>query len=86
MIAAAGRFDLLRNGQQYTTLATLLAAPVLDTMIRGLVKHLVPPMRGEGLVAEAAYRSTKRSYIRIGSGIGGSSGNRASGRSVGNRF
>ena len=66
MIAAAGRFDLLRNGQQYTTLATLLAAPVLDTMIRGLVKHLVPPMRGEGLVAEAAYRSTKRSYIRIG--------------------
>ncbi len=66
MIIASGRFDLLRDGQQYITLGALLAAPALDTMIRGLVKHLVPPMRGEGALAEAAYRSTKRSYIRIG--------------------
>lgn len=66
MLAAQGRFDLLRNGQQYITLFALLSAPVLDTMVRGLVKHLVPPMRGEGLLAEAAYRSTKRSYVRIG--------------------
>lgn len=66
MIAAQGRFDLIANGQQYFTLFALLCAPALDTMVRGLVKHLVPPMRGEGLMAEAAYRSTKRSYIRIG--------------------
>ena len=60
------RFDLLSDGQQYVTMAILLAAPVLDTMVRGLVRHMVPPMRGEGALAEAAYRSTKRSYIRIG--------------------
>lgn len=66
MIAAQGRFDLLADGQQYITLFALLCAPALDTMVRGLVKHLVPPMRGEGLIAEAAYRSTKRSYVRIG--------------------
>ncbi|MCR9135815.1 MAG: mechanosensitive ion channel family protein [Alphaproteobacteria bacterium] len=66
IIAAQGRFDLLADGQQYITLFALLCAPVLDTTVRGLVKHLVPPMRGEGLVAEAAYNSTKRSYVRIG--------------------
>jgi small-conductance mechanosensitive channel len=69
MIIVQGRFDLLADGQEYVTLAALLAAPALDTMIRGLVKHLVPPMRGDGLVAEAAYRSTKRSYIRIGRAV-----------------
>ncbi|MDA4847342.1 mechanosensitive ion channel family protein [Hoeflea poritis] len=66
MILAAGRFDLIDDGQGYYTVGILLFAPVFDTMVRGLVKHLVPPMRGEGALAEAAYRSTKRSYVRIG--------------------
>ncbi len=66
VILVQGRFDLLRDGQQYITLGVLLAAPALDTMVRGLVRHLVPPMRGDGLVAQLAYQSTKRSYIRIG--------------------
>ncbi len=69
MLVAQDRFDLVADGQQYVTLAILLAAPVLDTMVRGLVRHMVPPMRGEGALAEAAYRSTKRSYIRIGRAI-----------------
>ncbi len=69
MVIAQGRVDLVADGQNYLTLAILLAAPALDTMVRGLVKHLVPPMRGEGMLAEAAYRSTKRSYIRIGRAI-----------------
>ena len=69
MLVAQDSFDLVADGQQYVTLAILLAAPVLDTMVRGLVRHLVPPMRGEGALAEAAYRSTKRSYIRIGRAI-----------------
>ncbi len=65
IIASTGRFDLI-NGQQYVVLGLLLFAPSFDTGIRGLVRHLVAPMQGEGLVAQAAYHSTKRSYIRIG--------------------
>ena len=48
------------------TMIILLFAPAFDTLVRGLVKHLVPPMTGEGELAERAYLSTKRSYIRIG--------------------
>jgi small-conductance mechanosensitive channel len=44
----------------------LLMAPAIDTVIRGLVRHLLPPMSGEGAVAASAYQSTKRSYINIG--------------------
>lgn len=66
IITAYGDFDLLREGAQYSTMALLLMAPALDTTIRGLVQHLVPPMRGEGALAEAAHLATKRSYIRIG--------------------
>ncbi len=65
IIASTGRFDLI-NGQQYVVLGILLFAPSFDTGIRGLVRHLVPPMQGEGLIAQAAHMSTKRSYIRIG--------------------
>ncbi len=65
IIASTGRFDLI-NGQQYVVLGLLLFAPAFDAGIRGLVRHLVPPMQGEGLVAQTAYNSTKRSYIRIG--------------------
>ncbi len=57
---------LLGAGAHFTTMFWLLMAPAIDTLIRGLVRHLQPPIIGEGLVAEAAYRSTKRSYINIG--------------------
>ncbi|SLN70222.1 mechanosensitive ion channel family protein [Ruegeria meonggei] len=62
---------LLVNGAHFTTMAWLLIAPALDTLIRGLVGHLQPPMLGEGPVAERAYKSTKRSYIRIGRVLAG---------------
>ncbi|MFV0515456.1 MAG: mechanosensitive ion channel family protein [Jhaorihella sp.] len=58
--------QMLGHGAHYMTMFWLLAGPALDTLVRGLVRHLQPPMIGEGKVAEAAYRSTKRSYIRIG--------------------
>lgn len=58
--------ERLRGGAHYVTMFWLLAAPVIDTAIRGIVRHLQPPMSGEGAVARAAYVSTKRSYIRIG--------------------
>ena len=65
IIASMGRFDLL-GGRQYIVIALVTFIPVFDTMIRGLVRYLVPPMQGEGIIARSAYHSTKRSYIRIG--------------------
>ncbi|RBW56072.1 mechanosensitive ion channel family protein [Ruegeria sp. A3M17] len=62
---------LLVKGAHFTTMAWLLIAPALDTLIRGLVRHLQPPMLGGGPVAERAYKSTKRSYIRIGRVLAG---------------
>jgi small-conductance mechanosensitive channel len=46
-------------------ISLVVLAPFLDTMFRGVIKHLVPPMIGEGPVAEAAYLKTKQSYARI---------------------
>ncbi len=62
---------LLVQGAHFTTMFWLLCAPALDTLIRGLVRHLQPPMQGVGPVAERAYKSSKRSYIRIGRVIAG---------------
>jgi len=66
VLAGLGKFALLQGGPHYTTMFWLLMAPLFDTAIRGLVRHLQPPIIGGGPIAEAAYRSTKRSYIRIG--------------------
>lgn len=66
LMAVAGNTDVTRSGKQYLTLAILLLAPTMDTMVRGLVRHLVAPMRGQGQTAEKAYLSSVRSYIRIG--------------------
>jgi moderate conductance mechanosensitive channel len=66
IVIGYGKGGMLLTAPHYTTMFWLLMAPAIDTLIRGLVRHLAPPMIGEGLVAEAAYKSTKRSYIRIG--------------------
>ncbi|MEM8649113.1 MAG: mechanosensitive ion channel domain-containing protein [Pseudomonadota bacterium] len=66
ILVSTGQVELLQGGKHIVTLILITYAPVFDTMIRGLVRHLVPPMSGEGVVAERAYYSTKRSYIRIG--------------------
>ncbi|WP_417471932.1 mechanosensitive ion channel domain-containing protein [Leisingera sp.] len=65
-LVGLGKTRHLAQGAHYVTMFWLLAAPALDTAIRGLVRHLVAPMSGDGHVAAQAYRSTKRSYIRIG--------------------
>ncbi len=62
---------VIGTGAHFSTMFWLLIAPALDTLIRGLVRHLQPPMSGEGPLAERAYRSAKRSYIRIGRVIAG---------------
>jgi len=65
-ISGAGRFDLIINGQNFTTLILIAFVPALDTALRGLIRQLSPPMVGEGPVAERAYVATKRGYLRIG--------------------
>ena len=66
IIVSYGAFHLLVGGTAYKMMFLLAFAPAMDTGIRGLVRHLVPPMTGEGELAERAHRATKRSYIRIG--------------------
>ena len=66
IIVANKRFDLVTGGNHLWTIVIFSYAPVFDTAIRGLVRHLVKPMQGQGRIAELAYQSTKRSYIRIG--------------------
>ena len=66
IVAGYGNVALLLKAPHYTTMFWLLMAPLIDTAIRGLVRHLQPPMIGEGAVAERAYKSTKRSLVRIG--------------------
>ncbi|MTI01591.1 MULTISPECIES: mechanosensitive ion channel family protein [Alphaproteobacteria] len=59
------------EGAHFATMFWLLILPALDTLIRGLVRHLQPPIMGHGAIAERAYKSTKRSYIRIGRVLAG---------------
>ena len=66
IIVSYGNFALLDGAPHYKTMALLWFAPAMDTLIRGLVRHLTPGMTGEGPIAERAYHSAKRSYIRIG--------------------
>lgn len=66
ILGAQQQFAFLQTFPHFKTLLLLGMAPAMDTAIRGLVRHLVPPMQGEGPVAERAYLATKRSYVRIG--------------------
>ncbi|MEP0146881.1 MAG: mechanosensitive ion channel domain-containing protein [Tateyamaria sp.] len=66
IVSSYGNFALLLTLPHYKTMIFLLFAPALDTLIRGLVHHLSPPMTGEGPIAARAYYAAKRSYIRIG--------------------
>ena len=71
VLSGQGYIELLLTTPHYTTMFWLLLAPAIDTAIRGLVRHLLPPMIGEGAMAVAAYKATKRSYIKIGRVIAG---------------
>ncbi|MEM7271267.1 MAG: mechanosensitive ion channel family protein, partial [Pseudomonadota bacterium] len=66
IIASYKLWELLVGFPHIITILIVGYSPLTDTTVRGLVRHLTPPMRGEGVVAEAAYISAKRSYIRIG--------------------
>ena len=66
IVISYGAPHLLEGRGDIVTLTLLMLAPAFDTLIRGLVNHLVPPMKGEGPVAETAYAATKVAYKRIG--------------------
>lgn len=66
ILVGFGQFALLQQAPHYTTMFLLSLGPFFDTVLRGLVRHLTPPMTGEGPIAERAYVATKRSYTRIG--------------------
>ncbi|MEM7547414.1 MAG: mechanosensitive ion channel family protein [Pseudomonadota bacterium] len=59
-------WDVITGWPHIMTILLLAYAPAMDTAIRALVRHLTPPMSGEGVVAERAYQSAKQSYVRIG--------------------
>ncbi len=63
---AIGQGDLLKEGRHLISLAVLIVAPLLDPLIRAVVLHVVPPMRGEGPVAQRAHASNVSAYVRIG--------------------
>ncbi|WP_299475094.1 mechanosensitive ion channel family protein [uncultured Roseibium sp.] len=57
--------EALTAGRSLAVIVLVVFAPFLDTMVRGIVSHIVPPMQGEGPVAEAAHLQTRHSYVRI---------------------
>ncbi|MEM6985221.1 MAG: mechanosensitive ion channel family protein [Pseudomonadota bacterium] len=48
----------------------VMSVPLFDTAIRGTVGALLGDFSGDGQIAEQAFKSTRRSYIRIGRLIG----------------
>ncbi|TYC67906.1 mechanosensitive ion channel [Stappia sp. BW2] len=57
--------EALTAGRSLAVISLVVFAPFLDTMVRGIVSHIIPPMHGEGPVAEAAHMQTRHSYVRI---------------------
>ncbi|AVO39841.1 mechanosensitive ion channel family protein [Pukyongiella litopenaei] len=62
----AQQMALLGQGAHYSTMFWLILAPLLDTLVRGVVQHVQPPIIGSGPTAQAAYRSARLSYVRVG--------------------
>ncbi|MEM1344748.1 MAG: mechanosensitive ion channel domain-containing protein [Pseudomonadota bacterium] len=60
------RWDLVLGGRLPLTLAILIFAPGLDTLIRGMAYRAVPQMTGKGEKAEAADAAYRRGLIRVG--------------------
>lgn len=66
VVAGYGFYGLLITAPHLKTMFWLLMTPLIDTAIRGLVRHFQPPMIGTGAVAEQAHNANKHSLIRIG--------------------
>lgn len=66
ILAGLQMWELLIGMPHIKMLFLITYAPLFDTIVRGLVRALMPPMKGTGPVAEQAYAATRRSYVRIG--------------------
>jgi len=64
-VTASMGVEALTVGRSLAVISLVVFAPFLDTMVRGIVSHIVPPMQGEGPIAEAAHMQTRHSYVRI---------------------
>lgn len=69
VLAAQQLLKVITQGAQFSTMFILLLAPFMDTVIRSLVRHLTPPVVGNGEVALKAHLSTMQSYIRMGRAV-----------------
>jgi small-conductance mechanosensitive channel len=65
-MVSMGKTEILSSAPHFKTMALLLLAPALDTLVRGVVRHIMPPMLGVGTVAKRAHHATEVSYVRIG--------------------
>ncbi len=66
VLGGLGQLQQILEGAHHVTLFWLVAAPIFDTAIRSLVRHLMPPMSGENDVAMEAREAARRSYVQIG--------------------
>ncbi|MDN3721816.1 mechanosensitive ion channel [Roseibium salinum] len=64
-VTASMGIDALTADRSLAVITLVVFAPFLDTMVRGIVAHIIPPMQGEGPTAEAAHQQTRHSYVRI---------------------
>ena len=58
--------EAISPGRGALAATLIVVTPFLDTIVRGISRHLVPAMEGEGAVAEKAHHDTEQCYIRLG--------------------
>jgi len=59
-------YEAIAAGRSALAATLIVVTPFLDTIVRGVSRHLVPAMEGEGAVAEKAHQDTEQCYIRVG--------------------
>ncbi|MEM7237341.1 MAG: mechanosensitive ion channel family protein [Pseudomonadota bacterium] len=65
ILAGQSNWGIL-DGRVQDSLLLLVLTPMLDTVVRGIVRHVMPEMTGDGQLATLAWEKTRTSYIRIG--------------------
>ncbi|MGI9319191.1 MAG: mechanosensitive ion channel family protein [bacterium] len=58
--------EAISAGRGALAATLIVVTPFLDTIVRGVSRHLVPQKEGEGAVAEKAHHDTEQCYVRVG--------------------
>lgn len=66
MLLVNNQLYLVADDRVLIFVGLVMAVPLFDTAVRGTVRALLGDFSGEGQIAERAFQSTRRSYIRIG--------------------